>query len=113
MKLKKWEFIIIFIILLVAVGIGWAIDETVTVSMTPKALTAANYGAFNKGLVCVEGNAIRFTLDGVTTPTSGSSGVGIKLDIGQCIELTTNDQLVKFRAIRNSATDATIRCTYW
>jgi len=55
MKLKKWELGIIVAILLLAVGVGWAIDETVTVSMTPKALTAANYGTFNKGLACVEG----------------------------------------------------------
>lgn len=113
MRLKKREYGIIGLVLLLFIGIAWAVDESVTVSSTAVGLTAAKYGSNRHAMICVEGNAIRFTLDGITTPTSGSTGVGIKLEINQCLIVDLNDHIKNFKAIRNSATDATIRATYW
>ena len=111
MKLKKFEYTLIASILLFLIGIAWAIDESVTVSFTSKGLTAANYSQFQKAMITVETNAIRFTLDGITTPTS--AGVGIKLNVGENLFLPNQDLISKFRAVRSSATDATLKVTYW
>ena len=111
MKLKHIEWALIIGIVLALIGIAWAIDESVTVSTTSKALTAASYKQFQKAMITVETNAIRFTLDGITTPTS--AGVGIKLNVGENLFLPNQDLISKFRAIRSSATDATLKVTYW
>lgn len=111
MKLKKWEWGIIGLFLLGLIGVAWAIDESITVSYTAKTLTAADYAQFQHALIRTETNSIRFTLDGITTPTS--AGVGIKLEIGESLYLPNQDLITKFKAIRSSATDATLKCAYW
>ena len=112
MKLKRWEWLIIIIVIFTLFGIAWALDETITVSYTPIGLTSTKYLIHRNALIYVEGNAIRFTLDGVAVPTSG--GIGIKLDVGQNLNLITRGQISKFKAVRDSATaNATLQVTYW
>lgn len=109
--MKKWEWGIVGLILLTLIGVAWAIDESITVSYTSIGLTSGNYGSSRNAFITVEGNYIRFTLDGVTVPTS--AGVGIRLEIGQNLTLTYANDLSKFRAVRGSATDATLKVTYY
>ncbi len=111
MKLKKTEWGIIFFALFCLIGIAYAIDESVTVSYTAKTLTLANYTQFQRALIRTETNSIRFTLDGITTPTS--AGVGIKLEIGESLNLPNQDLIIKFKAVRSSSTDAALKVTYW
>lgn len=112
MKLKKKEiYILIGIILILTIGVAWAIDETVTVSTTPKGLTSANYLTFTHGICKVEDQSVYFTQDGITTPTS--AGVGIKVDIGQTINFTLQDQIKNFSAVRSGTPDAHLKCAYW
>ena len=110
MRLKKKEWAIIAGMILALFGVAWAIDESVTVSSTSKALTTANYSQFQRAMITVETAAIRFTLDGVTTPTDA---VGIKLNVGENLFLPNQDLISKFRAIRLTATNATLKVTYW
>lgn len=110
-RLKKIEwFIVIVVLTIMTIGIAWAIDESVTVSSTAIGLTEAKF-LNNTGAMCrVEGNYIRFTMDGITTPTS--AGVGIRLDVGETVFMG-RDQMVLFKAVRGSATNATLKCTYY
>ena len=111
MRLKKWEYGIIGLLLLSLFGIAYAIDESITVSYTAKTLTAADYTQFQHALIRTETNSIRFTLDGITVPTS--AGVGMKLEIGESLYLPNQDLMTKFKAVRSSATDASLKCAYW
>jgi hypothetical protein len=111
MRLNKWELGVIVLILLAFFGIAWAIDEQITVSSTPIGLTAAKYGQLRNALITVETNDIRFTLDGVTVPTSG--GAGIKLFVGQSLTLGYQNDLSKFSAVRDSGTNAKLSVTYY
>lgn len=115
MKLKTFEWLIMALVVIVlAIGFAWAIDEKITVSFTPKTLTASNYGAARYAVIGVEGNNIRYTTDGVTTPTSGSGGEGIlATTTGGLITLSYRSQIVNFKAVRDSdAADAVIRVLY-
>lgn len=112
MKLRKWELLIIAGIVAICFGVAWAIDETVTVSMTPKSLTVASYGNFTHGVCKVEDNSIYFTIDGISTPTSTGT-VGVKVDIGQTINFWLADHIKYFKAVRSSSTDAKLKCAYW
>lgn len=112
MKLRKWKFLFLAIILAVCFfGIALAVDENITVTDTPIGLTAAKYGNFTHGICVVETGSIRFTLDAVTTPTSG--GVGIPLQIGENINFYLRDQITGFKAVRETSTSAKIGCSYW
>jgi hypothetical protein len=111
MKLKKIEWAIIAGIIILAFGIAWALDENITVSFTPVGLTAAKYSTFTHGVCVVETGAIRFTMDGVTVPTSG--GVGVPVAVGGSINFTIRDHLTKFSAVRDTSTSAKLSCTYW
>ena len=111
MKLKKFEYLIILAIVLACLGIAWAVDENITVTSTAVGLTAAKYGNFQHGICVVETGPIRFTQDGVTTPTSG--GVGVPAQVGQNINFNLRDQIIGFQAVRDTSTSAKISCGYW
>jgi hypothetical protein len=115
MRLKIWEWLIIVGVIISLFGLAYALDEALTVSSTAVTLTAGNYVNARAAIIAVEGNDIRFTLDGVSVPTSGTAGVGIKLykDVIYCNILTSNAKIKNFKAVRESATaDATIHISY-
>src|SRR5512133_163434 len=60
-------------------------------------------------LITVEGQAIRFRLDG-TAPTAS---VGHQLNPGDSLQLEGYDAIARFLAIRVDAADATLRVTYF
>jgi len=113
MKLKKWEWLIIAGVLAICFGIAWALeDEKITVSFTTKTLTAANYSGALSAIFSVEGNDIKITLDGVTIPTSGGTGIIVKKDAVYSNILTSKTAIENFKAVRASGTDATINISY-
>ena len=112
MRLKKWKYGLIAGILFLLSGLAYAqfVYEKVTVGSTVATLTAAKYGVNVKsGFITCEDSAIRFTVDGITVPTF--EGVGHRLEIGQSLYLNKY-QVVNFKAVRASATDANLRVTY-
>jgi hypothetical protein len=113
MKLKKWEWLIIAGVITILFGVAWALeDEQITVSSTAKTLTAAKYSGATSAIFMTEGNKIRITLDGVTTPTS--AGVGILLNSMTIYSdiLTSKTAIENFKAVRASGTDATMNISY-
>jgi hypothetical protein len=83
--------------------------ETVAVSSTAKSLTAAKYGTKAiKALIQVQGNPIRYWLDG-TEPTSS---VGFYCYADDSIELESLEEIQGFRAIRVGS-DATLAVQYY
>ena len=103
--------------------------ESLTVSNTPKALTASEYNtAISKdggnatnaftpatvtkharmALVTVETDAVRFTVDGTTV----SATVGHKLDAGDSLTIYGYQNIQKARFHRVTS-DATIHVTYY
>jgi hypothetical protein len=111
--LKWWEILILSPIIFAGLAYGQWAYESITVSSTVKTLTATTYGAgVSRAFITVDGNDIRYTLDGVTTPTS--AGVGHKF-------LTTSEgrwlnkyELKKFKAVRASGSaDAVLKVTYY
>lgn len=112
--LRKWEIGLVVWFLLILGGIAYAqfAYESVTVSSVSKGLTATTYGpGVKKALITCETNSIRFTLDLVNVPTS--AGVGHLLYPGQPLVLENRYEIVKFRAVRASATDAVLKVTYF
>ena len=83
-------------------------NESITVSTSSVALTAATFGDAQHAFITVETAAIRFWLDG-TAPTAT---VGHVLDIADKLELNSNTQLEDVRFIRRDGTDATLRVSY-
>jgi hypothetical protein len=89
--------------------------ESITVSSTPIGFTAARltdatklYGRDVKQVfVTVETNPVRFTVDGVTTPTAD---IGHLLSVGNIFTCDGNDA-IKFLAIRTGS-DGALKCTY-
>jgi hypothetical protein len=113
MKLKKSEWVIIGLAIILLFGIAWALeDEKITVSSTVKTLTAAKYTGASSAIFSLEGNDIRVTLDGVTTPTSAGVGILIKKDLSYSNILTSKTAIENFKAVRASGTDATINISY-
>lgn len=93
--------------------------ESVAVSTTAVGLSATKYGpiahatlpvssAANLALITVEGDQIRWTIDG-TTPTTT---VGHRANVDGVINLEGFDAIRLFRAIRVT-TDASIKVTYF
>lgn len=87
--------------------------EQVTVSNSVKELTEAAYKPrtttkAQKAIVGVESNGIRFCLDGQNPTTS----YGMEAGSGDMIELSSFDEIVKFRAIRSGGADAVLNVTY-
>jgi hypothetical protein len=60
-------------------------------------------------VVCVEGAAIRYTVDGSTTPTAST---GMPVSSGQCLSLSGTVALANFKAIQQTAT-ATLDVSYF
>ena len=83
--------------------------EAVTVAGTSKALTAGTYSTRRYALITVETAPIRFTLDG-TPPVAATTGHLVYA--GDQIELDSNEDITSFRAIRETATSATLQVTY-
>ena len=85
--------------------------ESVTVDATAGGvtLTAGTYSTRRYALISVETATVRFTVDG-TAPVAG--GPGHLCQIGDIIELDSNEDITAFRAIRETATSGTIRATY-
>ena len=86
--------------------------EAITVSTTAIGITVSKmksslYGSCTGAFITVEGANIRFRLDG-TDPTTTE---GHMLINGQNITLSSISDVGKFRAIRDDATDATLRVT--
>lgn len=77
--------------------------ETLAVSSAAVGFTRTTYGNARNAFGTVEGNSIRYRIDG-TDPTAA---VGHLAPVGAVIHLTSKDQLVKFRAIATGA-DATL-----
>jgi hypothetical protein len=111
--LKWWEVLILSPIIFAGLAYGQYAYESLTVSSTVKTLTAATYGeGIQRAFITVDGNDIRYTLDGVTVPTS--AGVGHKF-------LTTSEgrwlnkyEVKKFQAVRASGDgDAILKVTYY
>ena len=82
--------------------------ETVTISSSSVALTAATYLNQRFALITVETNPVRFRLDG-TAPTAT---VGHILNAGDILELSSREQIVSARFIRKDAADATLSVSY-
>ena len=88
--------------------------ETITVSNVVKSLTAATYaasggwGSATKALVQVFNASIRFYLDG----TDPSSTTGFGESAGSSFELDGEAEIIGFRAIRASSSDAKIVVRY-
>jgi len=87
--------------------------ESLTVSTTAIALSAASYIAGNKKAqvahITIETNPINYTYDGVTTPTAA---IGHNLVATSTIEIEGHNNIVNARFIRSGAADATIKVTY-
>lgn len=63
-------------------------------------------------VVCAYGQAVNYTTDGTTTPTTTSSGAGMQLAVGSCVPLSGATVISNFRAIQQSAT-ATLSVSYF
>lgn len=111
MKLKRWEWLILAGVIVALFGVAWAADEAITVSHTAKTLTAAEYGGASWAMMVATTNGFRFTLDGVSTPTS--AGVGILWPKDTPLTLSSRKHVVNFKAVRADATgDAILNATY-
>ncbi len=61
--------------------------------------------------VTVEAAAIRVQFNPAIAPVAATTGH--LMQPGDTIELNSYSQIVNFRAIRETSTDATIQVTYW
>ena len=84
--------------------------EAITVAGTAIGTTAATVGIATWGVCRVETAEIRYTLDGSTTPTNT---VGVVVEPLEWIVLDNKDKLRNFRAIRTTATSASLKCHYF
>lgn len=96
--------------------------ETITVSNTPVALTAAEYtvtpsSTFSspmkagRAIISVEAQSLRWTIwPGDTVSDSANGHIAAALDV---IVLNSPTQVANFRAIRSTGSDSTIRVTYF
>ena len=111
-KLRKFEILILIGVILIfcSIAYGFFSMETITVDNSVKTLTSGTYKTANRALLTLETASIRFTLDGVTTPTTG--GVGHPMYPGQAFNLTNKFQIRNFKAIRATDTSAKLVVTY-
>ena len=82
--------------------------ESITVGATAEALDSAVYGNRQFAFITVEGQAIRFRVDG-TAPTATE---GHEVIPGGQVRLKNAQEVAAFRAIRRDSIDATIRVSY-
>jgi len=82
--------------------------ETVTVADSSIGLTAATFDQQRFALITLETAPVRFRLDG-SAPTST---VGHLLEVGDILELDSNEQLVAVRFIRTTGVSGSISVSY-
>ena len=82
--------------------------QTITVSTTAIGLTGARTSGRSSALITVETAAVRFWLHGAT-PTSS---VGMVLEVGDTLELDSNNTLGTVQFIRRDGADAKLSCSY-
>lgn len=115
LRFKWWEVVILGSILLAGVAFGAAVfHESLTVTDEVKTLTASVYGpGAKKAWLSVKENDIVYTLDGVSTPTTG--GVGHMLrTTDQGLWLENIYQIQRFKCVRASYRgDATLNVSYY
>jgi len=93
---------------------GYVTFEQITVAGSSIGFTASKISGGNGHEQAVfahcrlETAEIRYTVDGATTPTST---VGEPLEPGDILEITGNDLLQRFRAIRTGSSGQ-LNCTY-
>lgn len=90
--------------------------ESLTVTNAVKTLTQATAFPANEpparaALITFEAQPIRVTLDG-TTPVA-STGPGHQFNDKDAYVARQRQEIVKFKAIRDGATDGTLRVTYF
>ncbi len=108
--MKRIFLILIMILGLTGIAVAASNDETITVSNTAIGLTSAKITASISYVICtLETAEVRFRVAG-KNPTST---IGHILSIGQRVELTTIDDIVKFRAIRTGGSDGILTCSYY
>lgn len=90
-------------------GAGPIAYEQITVSSSAIGLTLTDRGAATYAEIMVEGQPIRYRVDG-TDPTSA---VGHLVNAGGVIRCYGRDALRNFRAIRSGITDATLTVTLY
>ncbi len=83
-------------------------DEQLTVTNAVKILTALTYGTATRALITVETADIRFRLTGAD-PTAD---LGHLLRQGECLILTSAEDIANFKAFADTGEDATIYVTY-
>jgi len=85
--------------------------EEVTVDNTAGgvALTAAKYAGAARAVIIVKTAPINYRVDGKAAPTATS---GMPADDRDTIELTSNAEIVAFRAIRTGSVSAVLHVTY-
>ena len=89
-------------------GHRWSDGESLTVSTTALALTAANYAGHNSAFIDVQAEAIRYRLDGVAPSTT----VGHIAASASTILLENVHEIAGFRVIRDDASDAPLFISY-
>ena len=82
--------------------------EHTTISNIATILDEGFYGKHNNAIISVETASIRFRIDG-QDPTAT---IGHLLVVGEWVELESNDEIKKFRAIRTTVIDAEIMASY-
>ena len=109
-SMKKILLILIIILGLSSFAIAASDDETITVSTTAIGLTSAKITSSVSYVICtLETAQIRFRV----ARWNPTSTIGHIMNAGQSLELTTIDDIVKFRAIRTGATDGVLTCSYY
>jgi len=105
------KLLMAMVIVLMVCSFAWADSyEAITVAGTAIGTTTATVGIATWGMCRVETAEIRYTLDGSTTPTDA---VGVVVEPLEWIVLDNKDKLRNFRAIRTTATSASLKCHYF
>jgi hypothetical protein len=108
--LKWWEILILSPIILAGLAYAQWAYESITVSYTAKTLTYSS--SVRRAFIIVDGNDIRYTLDGVTVPTSG--GTGHKFPTTSEGRWLNAYEVKNFKAVRaSSSADAVLKVTYY
>jgi hypothetical protein len=84
--------------------------EAITVAGTALGLTTTTVGRATWGMCRLETAEIRYTIDGVTTPTNT---VGVVMEPLEWVVLNNQFELKNFRAIRTGGTSGSLKCHYF
>jgi len=108
--MKRIFFIFLMILILVNFVYAASTDEVITISTTAIGLTSAKITSSTSYVICtLETAQIRFRV----SDANPTSTVGHILDVGKTLELTTIDDIRKFKAIRTGSTDGSLTCSYY